>query len=87
MSDKNTPSTGTQLRKAVSDTAGKLLMQHLAKIVVGLGMLLVLVWNLRGEVEERAARIDKLELRIERNEQRIQRIERMRKRMPHNRQI
>ena len=49
------------VRSVVQQTAGQLVLTHLTKIVVGLGALLVLVWNLRGDLEQRERRLDRLD--------------------------
>lgn len=64
----------TRIRRAVTQTAGQLVVTHLAKIIVGLGALLALVWQLRGDLEERERRIGRIEDRVERVEQHVKRL-------------
>jgi uncharacterized protein HemX len=51
-----TERTATQI-KAAKEALGRILVRHLAKIVVGLGTVLVLVWQLRGDVDARDHRL------------------------------
>ena len=63
MSEKRTDTErrADAVRSVVQQTAGQLVLTHLTKIVVGLGALLVLVWNLRGDLEQRERRLDRLD--------------------------
>lgn len=67
---------GTKIRKAVEGGVGKMVVTHLAKIVVGLGALLALVWNLRGDISEREHRLKAVEDKVQQIERKLRRTER-----------
>ena len=64
--DRSDTERRSDLKTAVQQTAGQLVLAHLTKIIIGLGALLVLVWNLRGDLEERERRLEALTSTVER---------------------
>lgn len=62
--------------KTASTWLGNVMVQHLAKIVVGLGALLALVWNLRGEFAKKESDFREMKSRVERVEKAQRRLER-----------